>query len=195
MLVNYQSAEVFLYEPSLQNSLFPKGAFGDGNAQRLDMLYSSLLSTQKLLDGCLARPASEHFGASVIDLGHLGRGLSSLLKLSLIEEAGWDLTHVRQRANLSYYFTEFSSRMEQIGLEIDRIQRAPFIRSFPTGCARVMRVVQSWYESKIAETSQTALPEQATVTGIMDGILNSDQFDYLNDAYWLELMGDGSFIS
>lgn len=161
------------------------------------MLYGCLVSSQKLLNGYINQPISAYKAFCVIDLSHMGRGLSTLLKLSLLEETGWDLAHVRQTVNLSYYFNELASRFERVGEVIDQKQKRPVrdrASSFPTGCSRAMRMVQQWYEAKIAadaaqnaaQNGQHTVPEPAgPMTGIDDMML--DDFDYMNDAnceYW-----------
>lgn len=134
----------------------------------------------------------------------MGRGLSTLLKLSLLEATGWDLAHVRQTVSLSYYFNELGSRFESVGKVVDDMQkRSPVERasSFPTGCARALRMVQQWYEAKVvAEAAQNserglqgmAVPMARTGQGLEDAMLD-DAFDYMSEANWLDLMGDCNF--
>lgn len=203
MLMSFNSDEVFTYEPAIYKPFFQNSATGSSNSQRIDMLYGCLVSSQKLLNGYINQPISAYKAFCVIDLSHMGRGLSTLLKLSLLEETGWDLAHVRQTVNLSYYFNELASRFERVGEVIDQKQKRPVrdrASSFPTGCSRAMRMVQQWYEAKIAadaaqnaaQNGQHTVPEPAgPMTGIDDMML--DDFDYMNDANWLDLMGDCNF--
>ncbi|KAL5317410.1 hypothetical protein ACEPPN_014505 [Leptodophora sp. 'Broadleaf-Isolate-01'] len=196
-----QQDQVFTFEQSIYKPFFQTSAVGGVNSHRINMLYGCLVSSQKLLNGYINQPISAYKGLCVIDLSHMGRGLSTLLKLSLVEEAGWDLTHVRRTVDLSYYFNELASRFESIGEVIDRMQKRPVrdrASSFHTGCARSMRMVQQWYEAKIAaeavQNGQRALQEPPAVplTG-MDDVMLDDTFDYMNDANWLDLMGDCNF--
>ncbi|KAG4437722.1 hypothetical protein IFR05_006805 [Cadophora sp. M221] len=194
MLMSFNSAEVFTFEQSIYKPFFQTSAIGGVNSQRIDMLFGCLVSSQKLLNGYINQPIAAYKGLCVIDLSHMGRGLSTLLKLSLVEEAGWDLAHVRQTVDLSYYFNEVASRFESIGEVIDRMQTRPVrdrASSFHTGCARAMRMVQQWYEAKIAAEAVQE-PPPAPPTGMEDIILD-DSFDYMNDANWLDLMGDCNF--
>lgn len=199
ILMSFNSDEVFTYEPAIYKPFFQTSSVGNVSSQRIDMLYGCLVSSQKLLNGYVNRPISAYKAFCVIDLSHMGRGLSTLLKLSLLEETGWDLSYVRQTANLSYYFNELASRFEQVGEVIDRLQKKPVrdrASSFPTGCARAMRMVQQWYEAKIAadaaQSGQHAVPELAVPLGGMDDMM-LDDFDFMNDANWLDLMGDCNF--
>ncbi|KAL2069099.1 hypothetical protein VTL71DRAFT_15437 [Oculimacula yallundae] len=202
MLMSYNSAEVFTYEPSIYAPFFRTSTTpGSTSPQRMDMLYGCLISSQKLLNGYINQPHQAYKGLSVIDLSHIGRGLSTLLKLSLVEEVGWDLAHVRQTVNLSFYFDGLVERFERVGEVVDGMQkRTPRDRanSFPTGCARAMRMVQHWYEAKIAAeaapSSQHAMNEPSTVPSPgMEDVMLDDTFDYMNDANWLDLMGDFNF--
>ncbi|KAK0112917.1 hypothetical protein ONS95_014638 [Cadophora gregata] len=188
MLMSFNSDEVFTYEPAIYKPFFQGSTVGSVNSQRIDMLYGCLVSSQKLLNGYINQPISAYQAFSVIDLSHMGRGLSTLLKLSLIEEAGWDLAHVRQTLNVSYYFNELGSRFEQIGEVVDRMQKRPVkdrASSFATGCSRAMRMVQQWYEAKVAadaaQSGQHAVPEPAVSLAGMDDIM-LDDFDFMNDA-------------
>ncbi|KAH7336166.1 hypothetical protein BKA65DRAFT_28790 [Rhexocercosporidium sp. MPI-PUGE-AT-0058] len=145
MLFSFNSAEVFTFEPSIYKPFFQTRAVGGINSQRIDMLYGCLVSSQKLLNCYIDQPIAAYKGLCVIDLSHMGRGLSTLLKLSLVEETGWDLVHIRQTVDLSYYFNELASRFERIGEVVDRMQKRPVrdrASSFHTGCARAMRMVQ-----------------------------------------------------
>lgn len=145
MVMSLNSAEVFTFEPSIYKPFFQASAVGGISSRRIDMLYGCLISSQKLLNGYINQPMSAYNGFCVIDLSHMGRGLSTLLKLSLVEETGWDLAHVRQTVDLSYYFNELASRFESIGEVVDGMQTRPVkdrASSFSTGCARAMRMVQ-----------------------------------------------------
>jgi hypothetical protein len=187
----YNSAEVLLYEPSLYKSLLnPK----DAVSQRLDMLYGCLLASQKLLDGYVAMSPSEYYGFSIVDLAHLGRGLTTLLRLSLLDENGWDKHHVRQTADLIYYFDHVGGIFEQVGSTMDQGQRKKVRDSFPTGCARAMKRVKVWYESKIALEADSRIVTEEIPLESMEFDFTSDHFDYWNDRNLLELMGDGAFL-
>jgi len=194
MILGYQSAELYIFDPSLQKSLFPTSPSNPANAVRLDMLYSSLISTKTLLDSYLIQPVS-YSAFSALDLGQLGHGMSNLLKLSVLEEPGWDLAYVRQTMNLSYYFEQIISKFEAVGASLSAMQPVPTKDNFPTGCARAMRRVKNWYEAKVAAEAQTVAGEGTTTEDVLitDDLVGS-QFDYLNEAYWLELMGDTSLL-
>lgn len=189
MILAYQSNCVYLYEPSLYKQLFPSTSFSYDPSQRLDLLHAFLLASQKLLDEYLQRERWTTYGTSVADMAPLGRGLTSLLKLCLIEEPGWDLNIVRQTANLDYYFEQLLSRFQQVGADLDGRQHAPCRQSFFTGCARAFHVFKNWYDTTIrSEAASTTLQEQASVMGYDVAMLGDQNF--LDDAYWLEFMGD-----
>lgn len=209
MITSFNSAEIFAYEPSLHKYFFRQPSLDATPTCRLDLLYSCLITTKKLANGYLARPLCDFAGVSVIDLAHLGRCLSTLLKLSLLEDAGWDLVHVRRTADLSYYFNETSARFASVGAEIDDQQKR-IVReratSFPTGCARAMKMVQNWYEARLAAEGNNAaaggetavvreeLQVQGTGIGAEDvSMEEAFDLDYLNDANWLDIMGDYGF--
>jgi hypothetical protein len=188
--MTYYSAEIFLYESSLYVLSTPSTL----TSQRIDMLYACLLSTKSLLDVIIAQPLSSYFGFSVTNLAEMGHACSTLFKLSLVEQAGWDLTHVRQTVNLVAYFDQLISNFEEAGATIDRAQRSPSKESFPTGCSRAMGRVKGWYEAKLALDLETQGHQNPTsVTGV-DDMMNWNGFDYLDDSYWQEIMADMTFM-
>lgn len=187
MTMSYASNSVFLYEPSFYKALFPTTSFAYDSSQRLDLLHSCMVACKKLLDEYLERPMSAYYGTSVADLAPLGRGISSLLKLCVLEEPGWDLGTVRQTANLNYYFEQLLEKFSQVGADIDRIQRQPCRHSFLTGCARAMGVVKTWYETKVGSDST---PNYQAASVLYDGIMNGEDVNFLDDSYWMEFMGD-----
>lgn len=218
MLMTYHSALVFTHEPSLHKSFFPSSSI-----HRLDMLYSCLLSCQTLLNAYVSRPLSTFSGITTIDLAHMGRGLSILLKLSLLDEPGWDLPHIRQTVDLSYYFTELSGRFARLGKELDGRQKSSSegVResyshptgsgkaanmmhdsverphSFPTGCSKAMKMVQTWYEARLAAEKSAVNEGIEDIAGEGNGledVFGGEGFDYLNDANWFDFMADTNFM-
>ena len=124
----------------------------------------------------------------------LGHACSTLLKLSLVEESGWDLAHIRQTVNVQYYIDQIASKFIEAGTAIDKMQTRACSDSFPTGCGRAMLRVKAWYETKLsAETILNPLVPQ-NETGMM-GIgdtLSIDQM-MLDDAEWVDfIMGNGN---
>ena len=192
--MSFHSAEVFLYEPSVQTPSSPI-TFGGGNTQRLDMLYACLMASQALLNLCLSQPISSFGSFSMIQLACTGVGLSTLFKLSVVEEAGWDLADVRKTVNISDYFVQLITKFEQAGLAIDENQIEPCNKqSFPSGCSKAMRRVLGFYETRIAATSGVVLSQDQTLPTGMEGVLNGEQFDWVDDAYWQDLIGDVNFL-
>src|SRR4051794_20567879 len=96
--MTYHSAEIFLYESSIYNSFSP-----NFSSQRIDMLYSCLLAAQSLLEVFIAQPLTSFYGFAVVNLSQIGQACSTLFKLSLVEEVGWDLAQIRQTVNLGGY--------------------------------------------------------------------------------------------
>lgn len=92
--------------------------------------------------------------------------------------------------DLPYYFEQMISKFEAVGQNLKDLQPRATKDNFPTGCARAMRRVKTWYEASIAteaQTSENATKEQDSL--MADGLLVG-HFDYFNEAYWLELMND-----
>lgn len=185
--MNYHSTEIFLYEVSLHANPISIG-FNTGSSQRMDMLHACLVSAKSLLDLCLSQPLSTYHALSVIELSHIGQGLATVFKLSLIDVPGWDLSYVRKTISTCDYFDRLIGNLEQVGLFIDQSQPEPCRNSFPTGCANAMRRIKGVYEAKIAA-------EQARDSVVFEGMgIPADQMDWLDDSYWQELLNDGTFL-
>lgn len=186
----YHGAEISLYEHSLIQTAWPPSFSGSSETQRLDMLFSCLSACKSTLDIALSAPASAYSTLSIMDLGHIGHGFSTLIKIILADEPGWDMLQIRQAANFHYYFDNITAKFEEAGDEIDAKQAIPYGHSFPKGCAIAMRKVKARYERKLAasmEQTTETVQEPTNVMGI-EG-LNGDDLQGLDDAYWLEFVG------
>ncbi|KAF4615887.1 hypothetical protein G7Y89_g15228 [Cudoniella acicularis] len=194
LLMSYHTSMVFLYESSIQPSSFPTNPTSfNYTSPRLDMLFICLQSCKSVLDLCLAEPLSSFRRLSSIQLSHVGHAISALFKLSLVEEPGWDLAEIRKTANVLEYFDRFIANFEQAGKEIDTMQRETCRDCFPTGCSRAMRRVKGVYESRAAAGGQLGdigIEELATLPP-PDGTF-PEQFDWVDDVYWQELLNDGN---
>jgi hypothetical protein len=152
------------------------------------------MAAKSLLDNLYALPLSSYYGFSIITLSQLGYGLSTVFKLSFIEDPGWDLAHVRSTANLGQYFEHFIANFEQVGAQIDNSQPIPAKIAFCTGCSRAVGRIKGWYETRLAaETEEKQQEEQPGLTGL-DDILGGENFQYWDQAFfqgdWEEIMGD-----
>jgi hypothetical protein len=192
--MTYHSAEAFLAEPGTQLGSVPLG-LGGGNAQRLDTLYSCLMASQALLNHIISQPLSSYHSFSVIQLAFSGVGLSTLFKLSIVEEPGWNLVDVRKTVNVSEYFERLIERFEQAGANMDSYQTEPTARQcFPTGCAKAMRRILAFYETRLAAVPGTNFAQEPQMATGMEGIMYGEQFDWIDEAYWQEILGDVNFM-
>jgi hypothetical protein len=129
--------------------------------------------------------------------------MSTLLKLTLIEEPGWDLVEVRRTANLADYLEKFITKLEEAGAIIDGYQLVPSRQSFPTGCSKAMGRVKTWYDTlvpKFPPAGEQHVQEQEQFVGMgmgmgMESLISDNISDYLSDAYWFELMGNTDFTT
>jgi hypothetical protein len=154
------------------------------------MLWSCLLAIKSLFEIFLSQPLASFCGFSIIHLSQIGHGLSTMFKLSFVEEIGWDVAHVRETENLLYYFDRFIARFEEAGAAIDQTQNVPCREAFGTGCSRVLRRIKGWYEAKVAtESEQENGQEQTSLMG-MEDVSIGGSFDYLDDAYWQDILDD-----
>jgi len=115
------------------------------------------------------------------------------MKLSLLEANGWDTVEVRQRVNILHYIDHIALSLEKVGAAMDLVQEQGPRKSFQTDASRAMRGFRGWYEAMIAPTaSHNTSQDQPLVTGIQD-FMNLDHFDYFDDAYFFQMMGDNNF--
>ncbi|TVY78222.1 Transcriptional regulator WAR1 [Lachnellula suecica] len=193
LIMNYHSTEIFLYEPCLQQHPIAIG-FTMGDPQRIDMLHACFVSAKSLLDIFLGQPLSVYSSITVLELSHIGQGLVTFFKLSMVDEPGWDLAYVRKIIGAGEYWDRLISNFEQVGAVIDQSQPEPCRNSFPTGCSNAMRKIKGVYEAKIAaETAQNVSDEQAVSLGL-DAMIYGDQIDWMDDVYWEEMLNDGNFL-
>lgn len=117
-----------------------------------------------------------------------------LSRLSLIDEPGWDLPHIRKTANLLDYFDHLISNFEEVGAAIDQNQREPCRMSLASGCAMAMKKVRGAYVVKEASASGPQPSQEQPGAGGIDTGINFEQFDWIDDGYWQELTGDMGVI-
>ncbi|RDW72822.1 hypothetical protein BP6252_06729 [Coleophoma cylindrospora] len=199
MITSYHCAELIIYEPSIQNSLFTQTLVGAGSAQRLDMLYSCLNASQKVLEYVMTKPLSTYYIASMIEFNFMRCGIKSLLKLCLLETPGWHAVEVRQKIDPLRYYDHIMGCLEKVGTAMD-LNRPPYLReSFPTLGARSMKGVRAWYEAVTNQNNAASQDQQALITtctgGGLQDWMNIDQFDYLDEVMWLQSMGNTNFMA
>ncbi|CAG8981366.1 hypothetical protein HYALB_00013895 [Hymenoscyphus albidus] len=187
LLTTYYSVEVFLYEPIIQSNP-PSFVFGNGNAQRLEMLSTCLLAVQKLLDLSIAQKVSKFAALSGPQLSFIGLGLSTLFKLSVVEQPGWDLAQVRQSVKIFDYFDHLIKQFEAVSVTADQLHPEPCKLSFSEGCGRALKRTKGIYGTKMGVVSGANLVPEHEISGI-DGGLLSMEFDWIDDAYWQDMMG------
>jgi hypothetical protein len=119
--------------------------------------------------------------------------MSILLRLSLIEEPGWDLDHVRQTSNVVYYFEQLVLKFQQAGNSLDQHQRNPSEStiSYQTRCWKMLLWVKNLYEAKLASESQELATQQQTETVEVD-LLNGQQNNFLDEVDWADMLMGGS---
>ena len=120
----------------------------------------------------------------------MGVACSTLFKLSLVDEVGWDLAAIRTTVSFKEYFEKARINLEQVGLAIDHNQREPCKSSFYTSGAVKMRKIQMWYEAKIAKEAQ---PTDGRPPEISDP-LSMDNLGIYGDRFWEDFMIDGGFL-
>jgi hypothetical protein len=188
--MSYHSAEIFVYEPSLY-STFPPNFIG----QRIDMLYSCLLAAKSFYEVMLAQAPASYYAFAAPSLAQHGYACSTLMKLSLVEEVGWDLAQAWQTFNIAACLDQIISNFEQAGRAIDATQSVPCRESFPSGCARAMKNVKSFYMNRMVPVSEVEKPSSAMDRDILDTFNWNAAFDYLDDtSYWQEIWGDMNFM-
>ncbi|KIN04362.1 hypothetical protein OIDMADRAFT_176791 [Oidiodendron maius Zn] len=186
LCMKYRSTEIFLYDSCIQKHLFPT----TGCSQRLDMLYSCLLTAKQFLDLVLEQPRRNYLGYNVINCSQIGHACSTLIKLSFVEEDGWNLGNVRETINLPFYLNQFITNFEAAGETIDRVQLTPCKASFPTGCSRAMRRVLAACEQKYAAESGAATFQEQQAYVPLDEPLPNISYDHFDNAYWEALISD-----
>jgi len=86
------------------------------------------------------------------------------------------------------------SRISRAGQAFDNAQLHPCTESFLTVCAKRMTHVKGWYEARLALERQATGTQGQVATTVSNEALNDSTFDYLNEVYWQEIMGDYQYI-
>lgn len=154
------------------------------------MLYACLLSTKSFLDHTLEQPETNFLGYSLVNCSQIGHALSTIIKLSFVEEEGWNLPNVRETINLQSYFNQFILNFERAGETLDKMQQTPCKPSFHTGCSRAMRRVLMACETKIAaESEPVGFQGQHGYTHLDDPLMDLP-YGQFEDAYWDAIISD-----
>lgn len=191
LLINYHAALTFIDEPCLVKSHYPRDLAG-GNIHRLSMLQDCYASTRQLLDYLLSLPIAEYFTFSALEVFSLGQAYTLLLKLSMVEEKGWDLDQFQNDPTYREYFRRLRQNMQQVGTAIDQNQPRPCQPSFFSACATKMDKVKVWYDARLA-TSQSA--SKTTDRSRDMAILNPPEgMEIFDDRFWEDFMLGGSFF-
>lgn len=159
---------------------------------RIEMLHKCLTTTKRLMDHILAQPISDYFTFSILEIASIGHGCPMFLKLSLVEDVGWDLTQFRQDPFFREYFRRLKVNMEQVGAAIDQNQAEPCKPSFFTMTSQKMDKVKGWYEAKIGVNGQQG---DTVVTSRTPASLPTiDDMRMFDDRFWDDFMLGGTFF-
>lgn len=156
------------------------------------MLQTCYASTRQLLDYLLNLPISDYFTFSALEVFSLGQGYTLLLKLSMIEEKGWDLDQFQNDSTYREYYRRLRHNMQQVGAAIDQNQPRPCQPSFFTACATKMDRVKAWYDNKL-----TTLPPASTMvdrTRDMPSYVAPESMEVFDDRFWEDFMMGGTFF-
>jgi len=192
LLTNYYCAQLGLLEPCVDKGLWPSGGPNVGNPHRLDMLYYALTVVKVLLDQVFGQPIEAYLAFSGADIVSLGYGLTTLIKLSFINEPGWDLNYVRQTVSFASYFDKCYMNFEQAGSIIDGSQVQPCRPCFQTLAAQKMKKTKAWFDAKVAAESQPQHTDGQPEQGALESDIDMNmEFD---DKFWEDLLRDSQFI-
>ena len=173
--------EMYLYEVGSQ--LSPKG---DESLLRLELLHSCLLSAKAFFDGLFSTPANTLMISIYTQWAHLIHAIAVLSKLSLLEDADWDLAHARQVLDFVQVVDRVSALTKEFEVEIE----------LPKMFARIvsqMTHLKERYLSRLAILESKAASRSCVVDDtvqVNNLLFHGELFKGLDDFPWQDIIWD-----
>ena len=181
LLIHGHIVEMYLHEVGFQ--LSPKG---DDSLLRIQLLHSCLLSAKSFFNELFSIPARSFITAMYIPWAHLIHALAVLSKLSLLEDADWDLVYVRQVLDFAQVIDRILALSNELESHI----------TLPDMFARVvsqMTQLKERYLTRFAILEGRAAPLPRLLRDPMqmnDTAFDAELFEGLDEFLWQDIMSD-----
>jgi hypothetical protein len=188
LLMKFYIVEMYLYEIGFQP--FSKG---DDSLLRLELLYSCLLSAKAFFEALFSVPPATFITATYIPTPHLLHALAVLSKLSLLDDADWDLGHVRKTLDFAQVIDRVLVMIKDIEAELPQ-PRDPSRIDRLTRIASQMEQLKERYFSRLATLEGRG---GASRPGAVDAstqarnlALDGELFEGLDESFWQDVIVD-----
>lgn len=187
LLMKFHIVEMYLYEIGFQIS-----SKGNDSLLRVELLYGCLLSAKAFFDAFFSVPAVTFITHTYIPTAHLLHATAVLSKLSLLDEADWDLVHVRHTLDFAQVIDRILALLKQIEAQMvqprdtSRIDRLARISSQMTQLKERYLIRLAILESRGASQSGA---EDASTRPQNVG-LEGELFEGLDESFWQDVIVD-----
>lgn len=154
--------------------------------QHLDMLSACFAATRSFLETFFTIPAEFFPRLTLMGYAQAGHAMASLLRLSLYQHERWDVQYVRSTFNFSTQVNNLIARFDAVATGMD-LSNMKYGDDSITRGIRKCHSVKAWYDAKVYAEMGRETPRDCMVSGFEDSIM-AGQFDYMDDAFWRELM-------
>lgn len=186
--MKFYIVEMYLYEIGFQPS-----SKGDDSLLRLELLYSCLLSAKAFFEALFSVPPATFITATYIPTPHLLHALAVLLKLSLLDDADWDLGHVRKTLDFAQVIDRVLVMIKEIEAELPQPRDSSRID-------RLARIASQMEQLKERYFSRLAMLEGrggASRSGAVDAstqaqnlAFDGEPFEGLDESFWQDVIVD-----
>ncbi|KAF8246624.1 hypothetical protein K440DRAFT_661906 [Wilcoxina mikolae CBS 423.85] len=142
LLMQFYNVEVHLYEIGIHDPYHTHASQTENlPLRRLEILYDCLVSIKNYFEVFFTLPYTRYFGFTFVEWTQMSYVLVIISKLSLLQDPGWDLAHVRHMVDVSTV----------LGRSITRFQDLKSLKggngSGFTRFLGLMQRMKAWYES------------------------------------------------
>jgi hypothetical protein len=189
LLMEFYIVEMYLYEIGFQ----PSSKGDDDSLLRLDLLYSCLLSAKAFFEALFSVPPATFITSTYLSTPHLLHALAVLSKLSLLDDADWDLGHVRQTLDFAQVIDRVLVMIKEIEAELPQPRDSSRID-------RLARIASQMEQLKERYFNRLATLERrggASRSGAVDAstqaqtlAFDDEPFEALDESFWQDVIVD-----
>lgn len=159
LLIHSHIVEMYLHEIGFRVS-----NIGDGSCLRLELLYSCLLSAKAFFDELFSIPATTLITSTYVLWAHMRHALTVLSKLSLLEDADWDLSHTRRVLDLAQVIDQVLVLNKELESQMVHNQNSIHDNMFTRVASQIMQLKER-YVSRLAILEGRAASQPGVVNG------------------------------
>jgi hypothetical protein len=190
LVMKFHIVEMYLHEIGFQ---LPNK--GDGSLLRVELLYSCLLSAKAFFNELFSTPATTFINYTYVPWAHVIHALAVLSKLSLLEDADWDLSHVHRVLDFAQVIDQVlavNKALEAQMVQLVRPHHSTRYDMFPR-VASQMTQLKERYLLRLA-TLEGRGPSQSAVVDesaqMNNERVDGEIFEGLDEFFWQDIIAD-----